>query len=221
MATQKAQRFGIWFIVVFMIIGTIGSFGLIVLANKNDAADAARVQKLEAQYKKEANEYKLKSAAQASELSDKYFATFAQFQDRVGPFAKDDVKELSSEDLLAGDGEVITKDSVFHAYYLGWNPDGKIFDGSIEGEALKAPFGVTPGGVIEGWTKGLEGIKTGGVRLLAIPSDLAYGEQGSGEDIPANTPLKFIVMVIPSPENIPMPNVPEELYKYYQRQGMM
>lgn len=221
MATQKAQRFGIWFIVVFMVIGTIGSFALIVLANKNDAADVARVQKLEAQYKKESDEYEKKQAAQAAELSDKYFATFAQYQDRVGAFDKDGVKELASEDLLIGDGDVITKESAFHAYYIGWNPDGKVFDGSIDGESLKAPFEVTPGGVIEGWTKGLDGIKTGGVRLLTIPSDLAYGEQGSGEDIPANTPLKFIVMVIPSPEHIPTPQVPEELYKYYQRQGMM
>lgn len=221
MATQKAQRFGIWFIVVFMIVGTIGSFALIILANKNDATDAARIQKMEAQYKTEADEYEKKKAAQAAELSEKYFATFAQYQDRIGAFEKGDVKELSSEDLLVGDGEVITNDSIFHAYYIGWNPEGKVFDGSIDGETLKAPFEVTPGGVIEGWTKGLEGIKTGGVRLLTIPSDLAYGEQGSGEDIPANTPLKFIVMVIPSPENIPMPEVPEALYKYYQRQGMM
>jgi len=56
-------------------------------------------------------------------------------------------------------------------------------------------------------------MKVGGVRELTIPASLAYGEQGSGADIPANTPIKFILMIIPTPATIqPSP----ELLKYYQ-----
>ena len=87
-----------------------------------------------------------------------------------------------------------------------------------DGDSLKAPFAVdgpAEAAVIEGWQKGIVGMKIGGIRELTIPSDLAYGETGSGEDIPANTPLKFIVMAIPPVEEVEMPQV---LKDYYKRQ---
>lgn len=221
MATAKAQRIGIWVIVVFMVVGTIGSFAMIALANKNDAVDTARYQALEEQYKKEYEAYQAKKSAQDTKLSEKYFAPFSQYKDTPAAFDADAVKELAKEDLIVGEGDELTKESTFHAYYLGWTPDGKVFDGSIDGEALKAPFEVAPGSVISGWTEGVVGMKLGGVRLLTLPSDMAYGENGSGESIPPNTPLKFIIMAIPSPEAIVAPEMPEALYKYYQKQGMM
>lgn len=207
MAATKAQRIGIWIIAAFMAIGTIGSFAIIVLANSNEQKDQARIQELTTQYQ---NDVK----AQASELSTKYFATLNQYSDRVAPFDAAGVTELKTEDLLEGTGEPITETSAFTAYYIGWNPDGKIFDSSIEGDALKSPFNVTPGEVIEGWTKGAAGMKVGGVRELTLPSGLAYGATGQGESIPPNTPLKFIVMIIPKPEEVP---VPQELLNYTEK----
>jgi hypothetical protein len=59
-------------------------------------------------------------------------------------------------------------------------------------------------------------MKIGGVREITLPSDKAYGEQGSGDSIPPNTPLKFIVMAIPLPEQIPQPEVPASLYQGMQ-----
>ncbi|UTX51733.1 FKBP-type peptidyl-prolyl cis-trans isomerase [Candidatus Saccharibacteria bacterium TM7i] len=194
---------------------------MIALANKNDAADTARRQELEAKYQKEYDAYQAKKTAQDTELSNKYFATFSQYKDKVSTFDTASVKELGKEDLVVGEGTELTPDSSFTAYYLGWTPDGKIFDGSIDGEKLKAPFSVAPGSVIKGWSEGVVGMKTGGVRLLTIPSDKAYGESGSGDSIPPNTPLRFVVMVIPTPEVIAEPSIPEELYRFYQNQGMM
>ena len=55
-------------------------------------------------------------------------------------------------------------------------------------------------------------MRLGGVRELTIPSDKAYGEKGQGNDIPANTPLKFIVMAVPKPVTIDT----SELLKAYQ-----
>lgn len=219
MSATKTQRIGIWVIAVFMVVGTIGSFLAIILANNNQQTDQARISELSAQYEKEYKEYQTKSDAQAKDLSAKYFATFNQFATRPAAFDSASVKELKTSDLIVGDGEAITPESTFTAYYIGWNPTGKVFDGSIDGDSLKAPFAVTPGSVIPGWTKGAEGMKVGGVRELTIPSDLAYGETGSGEDIPANTPIKFIVMIIPTPEAITAPAAPPELIKYYQSGG--
>ena len=47
--------------------------------------------------------------------------------------------------------------------------------------------------VIQGWDQGVVGMREGGRRLLKIPSDLAYGEAGSGTSIGPNTPLVFVV----------------------------
>lgn len=215
MATTKSQRIGIWIIVFLMAGGTIGSFAAIVLANKNGAADQARLTELTTEYKKAQDAYQAKVDTQAKELSDKYFATFNQYANSPAAFDKSSVKELQKNDLVIGDGAEITADSTFSAYYLGWNPDGKVFDGSIKDGALKAPFEVAPGSVIKGWSDGVVGMKVGGIRELTIPSDMAYGDKGSGDLIPANTPLKFILMIIPTPEKIPQPQMPAELLKYY------
>lgn len=215
MATTKTQRIGIWIIAAFMAVGTIGSFAIIVLANQNGQRDQARINELTAAYQEDAGEYQAKVDAQAKELSDKYYKTFNKYAKRPASFDAASVKELSHVDLMAGDGEVLTDQSTFTAYYLGWTPDGKVFDGSIDGGSLKAPITAAPGGVIQGWTDGVDGMKVGGVRELSIPAELAYGESGSGESIPPNTPLKFIVMVIPTPEEIPQPEMPQELVDYY------
>jgi len=206
MATSKAQRIGIWIIAGFMAVGTIGSFAIIVLANSNAQQDQERVKQLTAEYTAATNK-------QSKELSDKYFATLSEHAKRAAPFDATTVTELKTEDIVIGTGDDITEASSFNAYYVGWKPDGTVFDSSIEGTALKEPFEVAPGGVIQGWTKGAAGMKVGGIRELTIPSNLAYGEAGSGELIPANTPLKFVIMIIPAPEPIEMP---QELLNYYQ-----
>lgn len=206
MAATKGQRIGIWVIAGFMAVGTIGSFAAIVLANANSQQDQARVNELTAQYQSDV-------AAQEKKLSEMYYPTLNKYSSQVGKFDEDGVTKLTKKDLLVGSGDAVTKESSFQAYYIGWTPNGKIFDSSISGTSLKAPLDVSPGGVIEGWTEGVDGMKTGGVRELTIPSDLAYGESGSGDSIPPNTPLKFIVMIIPTPDVVEMP---QELVNYYQ-----
>jgi FKBP-type peptidyl-prolyl cis-trans isomerase FkpA len=215
MATPKSQRIGIWIIAVVMLVGTIGSFAVMILANQNSSVDQARVAELTAEYQKQTNEYQAKVAAQATQLSGTYFAEFNQYVSRPAPFDRDAVKSLEKTDLKEGSGETLGKDATFTAYYIGWKPDGKVFDSSIEGSALKSPITAAPGGVIAGWTKGVEGMKVGGVREITIPSDDAYGESGSGDSIPPNTPLKFVIMVIPAPEAIAQPQMSDELMKYY------
>jgi len=218
MATTKTQRIGIWIIALFMAIGTVGSFAIIALANENQQTDQKRVNELNAQYQKDTQEYQAKVAAQAAELSGQYYETFKPYESRPVTFDADAVKELKTEDIVVGDGETLTSESTFTAYYIGWTPDANMFDSSFtEGEAvLKAPIEAAPGGVIKGWTDGVAGMKVGGIRELTIPSELGYGATGSGESIKPNTPLKFIIMVIPTPEKIAEPVVPQELINYYQ-----
>lgn len=204
MSTSKSQRIGIWIIAVVMAVGTIGSFFVVILANDNAKIDQASSQKQQEEMTKKYQQYQDKVNAQAAELSKTYYPNFVVYKDKVVPFNKSDVKSLQKEDLKIGDGEEIKDGTSYSAYYIGWNPEGKIFDQSINGDSLKAPI---PGsGLIQGWTEGVKGMKIGGVRLLTIPSDQAYGEKGSGELIPPNTPLKFVVYAIPSPASIPLPD---------------
>lgn len=215
MAASRAQRIGIWVIVIVFAVGSIGLIVIAVLAINNDKSDRARLAELTSQYQEQVGEYQAKVDVQTTELSSKYFSEFNQYATRPAAFDAAGVTALKTEDLKVGDGADITADSTFSAYYIGWNPSGTVFDGSIDGEKLKAPLLVNPGGVITGWTEGVVGMKVGGVRELTIPADKAYGETGSGDNIPPNTPIKFVVMIIPTPEAIEQPQPSAELIKYY------
>ena len=52
------------------------------------------------------------------------------------------------------------------------------------------------GRVIKGWEQGVLGMKEGEIRILKIPSDLAYGSRGAGGVIPPDADLEFKVEMI-------------------------
>lgn len=190
MATAKSQRIGIWIIAVVMLVGTIGSFAVMILANENG-------QKEQAEYNKQLEAQQKELAEKSKELNDKYYPIFSEYKSAPAEFNKDEVGDkVITKDLKEGDGAKLTNETKYEAYYIGWNPRGKMFDSSFDGDKLKAPLDTSQLTLIEGWNTGVIGMKVGGIREITIPSDLAYGEAGSGEDIPANTPIKFIIMVI-------------------------
>lgn len=103
-------------------------------------------------------------------------------------------KTLKVEDLIAGKGPAAKTGDKISVRYVGVLYDtGKEFDSSWK--RGKAPFQLTlgQGQVIQGWDKGLVGMKVGGRRRLTIPPDLAYGAQGQPPTIPANATLVFDV----------------------------
>ena len=60
--------------------------------------------------------------------------------------------------------------------------DCSTFDSSVErGDPFQFTLG--KGEVIKGWDDGLRGMCVGEKRKLTIPSDLAYGDGGSGEKV--------------------------------------
>ncbi len=192
MATPKSQRIGIWVIAVVMLIGTIGSFAVMILADKNSKTDQTQQDKLLADYKKQLADKQKETDA----LSAKYYDEFKKYESSPAEFDMNAVGDkVTTKDIAAGTGADITKDTTYKAYYIGWTPKGKVFDSSIDGTKLKDPLDTSTISLISGWSEGVVGMKVGGVREMTIPSDLAYGEKGNSS-IPPNTPIKFIVMII-------------------------
>ena len=103
-----------------------------------------------------------------------------------------EVAELQIIDLQPGTGsEVKAGDTVTVDYTGAVAADGTIFQSSLD-SGQPVSFGLDQ--VIQGWTEGIPGMKTGGVRRLVIPAEKAYGANPpAGSGIPANAPLVFDV----------------------------
>lgn len=103
-----------------------------------------------------------------------------------------DTDDLQVKVLEAGSGDKITPDDRIRVHYLGVLKGSEQFDSSYDrGESITFPLK----GVIPGWTIGISGQKVGAKLLLAIPPDLAYGDNEVGS-IPANSVLIFIVEIL-------------------------
>jgi len=77
-------------------------------------------------------------------------------------------------------------------HYTGRLLDGKVFDSSVE--RTPAEFGVNE--VIKGWTEALQLMSVGSKWKLYIPSELAYGDRGAGQDIKPGSTLVFDVELL-------------------------
>ena len=50
--------------------------------------------------------------------------------------------------------------------------------------------------MIEGWDRGVAGMRVGGRRRLTIPSHLGYGSRGAGGSIKGGETLVFVVDLV-------------------------
>jgi FKBP-type peptidyl-prolyl cis-trans isomerase len=85
---------------------------------------------------------------------------------------------LAYKVLKPGTGkEKPTPTDTVEVHYTGWTTDGRMFDSSVKrGQPAKFPVG----GVIKGWTEGLQLMTVGEKARFWIPADLAYGESPAG-----------------------------------------
>jgi FKBP-type peptidyl-prolyl cis-trans isomerase len=104
------------------------------------------------------------------------------------------VTELQIIDIQPGDGDVVPEGATITAHYTGaLCTDGTIFESSHD-SGRPVTFGLHQ--VIEGWTKGVPGMKVGGIRRLIIPSAMAYGPRRASSSIPPNSDLVFDIELV-------------------------
>ena len=100
---------------------------------------------------------------------------------------------LQYEILTEGNGKIPSAKDKVQCHYHGTLIDGTVFDSSVQ-RGQPAVFGVNQ--VIKGWVEALQLMPVGSKWRLFIPSDLAYGQQGAGNDIQPNSALIFDVELL-------------------------
>lgn len=101
--------------------------------------------------------------------------------------------DLVIEDLVEGDGEEARPGQEVTVHYVGvaWST-GRQFDSSWDRDE-PFQFGLGAGQVIQGWDRGVAGMRAGGRRRLTIPPGLGYGSRGAGGVIKGGETLVFVV----------------------------
>jgi peptidylprolyl isomerase len=104
--------------------------------------------------------------------------------------------ELIQEDIVEGDGKEAKLGDTIEVRYTLQVWDGQVADSSWTREPNSTSFPLVEGGLIEGWTAGIPGMKEGGRRLLIVPPEQGYGAQDQGAALPANSTLVFAVDLV-------------------------
>lgn len=149
------------------------------------------------------NELRAKQEAERKEASEKNKTEGETFlaQNAKKPGVKTHEVKLSDgktaqlqyKVIKEGTGEKPTLSDTVTTHYKGTLINGTEFDSSHK-RGQPAEFPVT--GVIKGWTEALQLMKVGSKYELYIPSELAYGERGSGRDIGPNATLIFEIELL-------------------------
>ncbi len=103
--------------------------------------------------------------------------------------------DLTIEDLTVGTGAEAGSGGTVSVHYVGTLDDGSQFDASRD-RGRPFEFTLGRGRVIQGWDRGVAGMRVGGVRRLVIPAELGYGDRGAPPVIPPGATLHFEIELL-------------------------
>jgi FKBP-type peptidyl-prolyl cis-trans isomerase FkpA len=100
-------------------------------------------------------------------------------------------------DVREGRGRAAEFGSSITVEYRAWLPDGTLFEQrpSAEGFGL-SEFVLGENAPVAGLNSGIAGMRTGGIRRIALPPEHGYGLVGRPAGVPAETPLLFEVRLM-------------------------
>lgn len=104
-----------------------------------------------------------------------------------------DPSGLYYRDLHVGEGARVANGMLVSVRYIGWLVNGTPVDSTGNGPPVS--FRINRGVVIQGWDKGVLGMRVGGRRQLIIPPALGYRARGSGP-VPPDAILIFNIEVV-------------------------
>jgi FKBP-type peptidyl-prolyl cis-trans isomerase FklB len=159
--------------------------GKLLLTDKELQATMLQVQK-DAVTKAQQNFVKL-----ADKNKKEGAAFLAQNKNRDG--VKTTASGLQYKVLKQGNGATPRKTDIVTVNYRGTFLDGTEFDSSY---ARNEPAKFPCDRVIGGWVEALQLMHVGDKWQIFVPSNLAYGEAGMGNDIPPNAALVFEIELL-------------------------
>lgn len=106
---------------------------------------------------------------------------------------------LEYKDLKVGTGEKAQRGETAVIHFVGWlNDSGRrgreIFNSRKQNKHVSFQIGTDK--VMQGWNEGVIGMQAGGMRLLRVPPQLAYGAKSVDDVVPANAHLIFIIELL-------------------------
>ena len=147
------------------------------------------------EFRKEQDKLKRQREKEAAQLEDKERNMIKQYLSEQGLQGAPSVTGLYYIETEAGTGDQAVAGKRVKVEYTGSLFDGKVFDASSNrGEPYEFTLG--QGEVIKGWDEGIARMKVGAKAILIVPSWLAYGKRGAGQDIGPDTPLRFDVELV-------------------------
>lgn len=109
--------------------------------------------------------------------------------------------QVQAQEVTVGKGTLAAPGTSVSVLYVGKLQDGTVFDSSAAHGNQPLTFTLGAQGLIAGFQIGVNGMKEGGERLIAVPATLGYGAQdvkdASGKVvIPANSTLIFDIKLV-------------------------
>jgi FKBP-type peptidyl-prolyl cis-trans isomerase len=142
------------------------------------------------------------AASEAAEAASDSAVTIERLLEGVGEDAEvvTTTSGLSYVDIEIGVGDPPERGQVCSTHATLWLMDGtKVWssrDPGPTGDISPFAFPLGRGRVIKGWDEGVASMSVGGIRRLAVPAELGYGEEGRPPAIPGGATLIFEVELL-------------------------
>jgi len=121
-------------------------------------------------------------------------------------------------EVVAGDGEAPQAGDIISMHYIASLPDGtELANTYTQNQTVSAVWGL--GNLLPGWEEGLGLMKVNGKARLVLPSELAFGEEGTSA-VPPHSQLVLEIELL-SAEPAPMPTDVKEADLTTSETGLM
>lgn len=184
---MRAQRIVSFILAAFLILSTVGAVYL-VFKQTSDADKADKLAQETASKQDDQINQEEECAVNGSPASNNKPADVLKLEAPA--------TELQITDTIVGTGDTAEINDCITVNYRLNLIDGTIVSGNDTFTAGKPiAFDLVEGGLIDGWIKGIPGMKVGGLRRLIVPAAQGYGERATS-GIPANSTLIFDVELL-------------------------